>query len=307
LIGCHVMESETAIEQQFDAFVQKLSNASVSDSAPKDDQAWAASMSEAFTPNREHLVYYAKAIQHGVDLCFIAAAYNLPSVQAFHLSDQIDDITSTLEENDLITRIITTDNAQANESCVRSKLDMKASEFIPADVLEKHGLDGDFNVAFKHPTNDKSIFFVSDPPHALKKVGSALEHRELYWDGCPMTMTMLYEVWESINSQQGVGTLTAYCKFTMDHYFGSRWKAMNVKRTAQIFSNTKCQMIDAVCDEPDKYPMRSCPPGSDRKPLFSKVRELCGLTFATGRTQRIRLRKRLQRMDGSMLMSFLEY
>jgi hypothetical protein len=87
-------ERDGYIEQQFDAFVRKLSDASVS--APKDDQAWAASLSEAFTPNREHLVYYAKAIQHGVDLCFIAAAYNLPSVKAFHLSDQIHDITLKL-------------------------------------------------------------------------------------------------------------------------------------------------------------------------------------------------------------------
>ena len=53
--------------------------------------------------------------------------------------------------------------------CVQSKLDMRASEFIPADVLEKHGLDGNFNVAFKHSTDDKSIFFISDPSHAIKR------------------------------------------------------------------------------------------------------------------------------------------
>jgi hypothetical protein len=87
LIGCHVMESQTAdVEQQFDGFVQKLSNASASDSAPQDDQAWATSMSEASTPNREHLVHCAKARQHCVITCFVAAACNLPYPQAFHVS-----------------------------------------------------------------------------------------------------------------------------------------------------------------------------------------------------------------------------
>lgn len=177
-----------------------------------------------------------------------------------------------LEQNSFVTPVVNADNAQANQSCVQSQFDMKASKLIPADVPEKHGLDGDFiNVAFKHPTYNMSMFFASDPPRALKTVGSVLEHHELCWDGCPMNVGMLCKVWESINTQQGVGTLAACCKFTVDHCFlGSRWKAMNVKQTAQIFSITKCQMIDAVCDEPEKHLMRSCPPGTDRERLFLK-------------------------------------
>jgi hypothetical protein len=66
-------------------------------------------MSEAFTANREHpIVYYAKAIYHGVDRCYIEVAYNyLPYVQGFRLSlDQIEDITLALEEMDLITGVL---------------------------------------------------------------------------------------------------------------------------------------------------------------------------------------------------------
>jgi hypothetical protein len=60
------MESKTAAaEQQFDAFVQ---------SCPM----------LVPVPVLHPCV---KAMHHGVDMCFIAAASNLPHVQASHLSD----------------------------------------------------------------------------------------------------------------------------------------------------------------------------------------------------------------------------
>ena len=83
----------------------------------------------------------------------------------------------------LILPIITTTggvNLQANKSCVRSKLDMKASELIHVSVLEKHGVDGNFNAPCMHPINIKCIlFFISDPPHPTpcpKKVWFVVEH-----------------------------------------------------------------------------------------------------------------------------------
>jgi hypothetical protein len=53
--------------------------------AIKDERSFEERMSKALIPNREHLVYYAKSMKPGVDLCFICAAYNLATVQAHHI------------------------------------------------------------------------------------------------------------------------------------------------------------------------------------------------------------------------------
>ncbi len=45
-----------------------------------------------------------------------------------------------------------------------------------ARILQKHNLDGNVPVAFKNPVTGNPIFYIADPQHALKKVGSSLEH-----------------------------------------------------------------------------------------------------------------------------------
>jgi hypothetical protein len=82
---------------------------------------------------------------------------------------------------------VTADGAQSNVSYFQSD---QGKSFIPADVLRKHELDGDFPIAFAHPVTSTPIFFIADPPHALKKVGSPLEHQALEWDGFTMSKKM---------------------------------------------------------------------------------------------------------------------
>jgi hypothetical protein len=153
LIGVHL--TDPAIEHLFDQYVKKVS------AAIKDERTFEERMSEALVPNREHLVYYAKSMKAGVDLCFICAAYNLGTVQAHNISTQIWETILVLEQNDFIVRVMTADGAQSNVSYFLSKCKKKASEFIPAHILRKHNLDGDFPVAFEHPVTRTPIFYIS--------------------------------------------------------------------------------------------------------------------------------------------------
>ena len=255
LLGCHLLESDSVIEKCFDDYVRKISAASL------EQDTFESSLGEALTMNKEHLVYYAKALKPGVDLCFIIAAYNVPSTQAHQISSHVYENILVLEENNFNVRVLCADNAQCNESYFHSKGSMKASEFIPQEVLNKHGLSGDFIMALQHPVNLQPIFIISDPPHALKKVGSSLEHRGLHWEGSEMTMKMLFDVHEAINAHQGEGCLSANPKFGVSDFFGNRFLAMNVKRSAKIFSGTMAGMVTQVCNEPEKYPLATCPPG----------------------------------------------
>jgi hypothetical protein len=85
LIGIHLVESDGAIEHLFDQYVKKVSDAANT----KDERSFEDRMDEALAPNREHLVYYAKSMKPGVDLCFICAAYNLATVRAHHILSQL--------------------------------------------------------------------------------------------------------------------------------------------------------------------------------------------------------------------------
>jgi hypothetical protein len=270
LIGVHLIESDPVIEHLFDQHVKKVS------AAIKDERTFEERMSAALIPNREHLVYYAKSMKPGVDLCFICAAYNLGTVQAHHIAHQAWDTILVLAHNDFVVRVLTADGAQSNVSYFLSKCKKKASDFIPAHILQKHNLDGDFPVAFEHPVTGTPIFYIADPPHALKKVGSSLEHRVLQYDGIPMSKEMLFSVYEAMNVHSGEGSLMANLKLKDGDFKGNQWNAMNVGRVARVLSGTMVKMIDEVCNNPERYPMpETCPAGIDRVALFSKVRQLC--------------------------------
>lgn len=116
-------------------------------------------------------------------------------------------------------------NAQCNESCFHSKCTMKASKFVPPEVLQKHGLSGHFAVAFENPITLEPIFIIPDPPHALKKLGSSLEHWGLHRDGCEMTMKMLFDVHEAVNVHQGKGCLSVNPKLAVSGFFGDHFLA----------------------------------------------------------------------------------
>jgi hypothetical protein len=103
LVGCHLRESDSVIEKCFDDYVRKISAASL------EQDTFESTLGEALTTNKEHLVYYAKSLKPGVDLCFIIAAYNLPSTQAHHISGHVYECILLLEENNFNVRILCAD------------------------------------------------------------------------------------------------------------------------------------------------------------------------------------------------------
>jgi hypothetical protein len=171
-----------------------------------------------------------------------------------------------LAHNDFIVRVLIVDGAQSNVSYFLSKCKKKASYFIPAHILQKHNPDGNFPVAVKHPVTGTRIFYIADPPHPLKKVGSSLEHRVLQYDELPMSKGML----------SGEGSLMANLKLKDADFKRNQWTAMNVGRFARVLSGTMVKMIDEVCSNSERYPMPdTCPTGTDHVRLFFKVRKLC--------------------------------
>ena len=197
LIGVDLSEGHSAIEAEFKATVRKLTKASMS------EENFAASMSESLPLNAEHMVYYARAVEPGVNLCFICAAYNMNSIRAANIHLQMEDVMVTLHEHGFNVRFVTCDHASSNASWMKSKCTLSANSFIPSDVLDTFGLDGEFDMAFRHPVSGKFVFVIADPPHCLKRVGSALENRQMQFGDEPITMTMLHDVFVAINKKQG--------------------------------------------------------------------------------------------------------
>jgi hypothetical protein len=190
-------------------------------------ETFVLTLAKALPKNREHIIFYAKPIQPGRELCFICATYNLPTVKGKHVWRQLlREVILGLEEFDFIMRVVRADACGANSCCIRDKCNILGKNIIPAVLLQKFGLDGNFKIAFRHPTTVGPAFFVSDPPHALKRVGCALENRELLYDGRVMKMEMLFDV--SINEAQGKKGLVADRKLKWTDFHGNNYDKMNV-------------------------------------------------------------------------------
>jgi hypothetical protein len=96
------------------------------------------------------------------------------------------------------------------------------------------------------------------------------------WEGIPISKGMLKSVHDAIKLYSGVGSLMANPKLKDSDFDSHSYAAMNVGCTARLLSGTMVGMIDKVCNNPDQYPMpETCPPGTDRVTLFSKIRQLC--------------------------------
>ncbi len=270
LIGVDLSQGHSAIESEFKAAVLKLRKATAT------EEEYETSMAEQLPLNKEHMVFYARAVKPGVSLCFICAAYNLTTIVAADVRNQVNEVMRALIEEHFNVRFITGDMASRNASYFRDESNIPASSFIPKDVRESCGLEGDYLIAFRHPVTKKIVFVIADPPHCLKRVGAALENRDMEFENHPVKISMLHDVFITINDVQGgVSALQYFRKLKERHFKGNNFDAMSVKRSAQVMSNTMVKAIDRVCDHADEYPMEKCPPGYDRTALYSMVRQLC--------------------------------
>lgn len=140
------------------------------------EEEYNIAMSKPLPLNKDHMVLYARAITPGVSLCFICVAYNTPTLLAANICDQLNEVMCGLIENHFNVCFITGDMAKSNSSYFRDECAIPASLFIPKEVLESLGLEGSFKIAFWHPVSQKIVFIIADPPHCLKRVGSALKN-----------------------------------------------------------------------------------------------------------------------------------
>jgi hypothetical protein len=70
------------IKKCFDDCVGKVSAASL------DQDTFESTLCKVLTTNEEHLVCCAKSLKRGLDLCFMVAACNVPSIQAHYVAHQ---------------------------------------------------------------------------------------------------------------------------------------------------------------------------------------------------------------------------
>jgi hypothetical protein len=169
LIGVDLSQGHSAIESELKAAVLKLHKATAT------EEECETSMAEQLPLNKEHMVFYARAVKPGISLCFICAAYNLMTIVAADVWNQVKEVMHALIEENFNVRFITGDIASSNASYFWDESNIQASSFIPKDVLESFGLEGDYLIAFRHSVTKKIVFVIADPPHCLKQVGAALK------------------------------------------------------------------------------------------------------------------------------------
>lgn len=271
--GCAVSDDLCTLERQFEDYVQKVTRQARQDG----DTIFDESMQEPFQQNKEHLVCYARCMTPGVDLSFIAGAWNLPACRKIDLMPIIHEVILGLMNHRFEVRALTCDNAQSNDGFFKMKASIEVRQYLPKSWLEDYRLDGEFMIGMEHPITRNPIFFVNDPPHCLKTLAGAVRNRNLQYDGCPMTGLLLRDVWRAIQLSFGDDTsLIAHRKYVEEDFLGGGpFSAMDVSSAARLFSGTTRKMVDNVVNHPQKYPLQDkLPAGVNRKRFYSRVGEL---------------------------------
>ena len=253
IIGCTLMD-ENVIKKQFETFVKQISETN-----DKSGELF-NEVDSSFNENKEHIVFYAKSLHKSADINFICATYNMPTVSAYNVSEQISEVLNGLHRHKFKVRGICADAAQAQESFSKAKANIEAKSFIPSSMLKKFDLDGEFNIAFKDRFSNEPIMIVTDPPHVLKRVASSLRNRKMEFERRQLNTQILFDAYESIQALYGNdNALLANRKLSRSHFFGSRWDAMKVKLSSQLLSGNMVSIIDTVCNHPLTYKMAKMP------------------------------------------------
>ena len=214
--------------------------------------------------------------------------YNLPTIKASDVIAEVDEVIRALAHHGFNVRAIVSDSASCNQAFARCLTTIPAKQFISGDIVdggeEKRSLDGDFLIAYPHYLTGEPIFLIDDPPHVLKRVGSAMENKKLTWGMCatedlqPMSMALLKDVYQTISKFNGPFTLRSAKKLSLDHFEGTNYSKMKVKRSAQVLSRTMAGLIREVTANPQKYPMQHSlagVPPEKRAHFFARALELC--------------------------------
>jgi hypothetical protein len=236
-------------------------------------------VNEMLTRNTQHSVCYVTSLNPDCKMCFIGAVYNTPTLNMGLISDHLDELKMGLSEMGLSVVFEVSDSAGCNAGYANRVSNIAAKEFIPADILAMHGLDGECLVAFRQQADGTVTFQLDDPPHVLKRVVGAARNRPLSWEwnatmNRPMSVDALRDVYYASLTGRGELTLASHRKMTPDLFAKTdRAQTMKVAPAAKLLSNTMVTIIDKVCNDPS-IPLETVSYGS-RKQLYSKARELC--------------------------------
>ena len=177
------------------------------------------SLLESHELNREHFVCYVRSPVPGVDVAFIAGAWNFPVCSSKDLDRVLPELIYGLYDYCFEVRALTCDNAQSNEGFLKHNATRKVSEFLPGPWIEEYGIDGSFLIGMDHPITRNAIFYISDPPHCVKRLAAAVRNRNLQYERCPMTSKLLFDVWQAVEFANGCdASLMAEHKFKITDF-----------------------------------------------------------------------------------------
>ena len=224
---------------------------------------------------KQHVVFMYTNIKGRRKVQFICAAVNVVSLKTEYLSKMLNQCVEQLFHNGFKVACVAFDGARENRSFAQEHCSVTAKEIIAPELLRKAASDAidmrwnqeeiDFDSEEdrkihesqlhdemieieKHLGNRKIgwkwkehlIIVVPDPPHVIKKLANSLELREdMTLDKKPMTMDMLYDIWEKCSKDNsGRDIAVSPSKISVRNFKKNALSRMNVKLAAQIFSNT---------------------------------------------------------------------
>ena len=110
IIWCVIPEDDSVRETMFKNIFRDLTKKL----REKGDYIFQESVQDALFENSEHLVYYAKALEPGMNLCFVVAAYNVPTSTKAKMVKYDNEIITKIYRSDFLVTETTADNAAAN-------------------------------------------------------------------------------------------------------------------------------------------------------------------------------------------------
>ena len=135
------------------------------------------------------------------------------------------------------------DNADEWQAAMEDMEDMEQIE-----VLVKAMAETMVGWRLKCGAEDRIIIFVPDPPHIIKKVANSLERRDsMEFDGQPVKMQMLYDVFKATHFDATTGKyVVGMSALTEAHFYKNSLLRMNVRLAAQVLSNTMYELCTTV-------------------------------------------------------------
>ena len=211
------------------------------------------SAKKALTPKlaKHFLLFYFtswEAKAEKTQMC--VARYGMDTISGTWLATEIRKIVATLDVYGFIVDSITADGASENRSCNNQLATLTVASLLTLTDEQAAKLPTDKKIAFPHPSHDGiTIFIWSDMPHWTKKFVNALERTDfpdsdsnLNFNGQPLSLQMLWQVWQNEGGAAGWGLRTN--KFTAEHFEKDSYSRMRVYLAVQVVSMTMCNLID---------------------------------------------------------------